>query len=106
MADFVTVARTSDLAPGERMVVELGRDFVLLFNVDGQYYAIEDMCSHEEYELSDGALDGYTLECPKHGAHFDIRTGEHLTPPAVRSVRAYDVRVEGDSIQIMRRRSS
>jgi 3-phenylpropionate/trans-cinnamate dioxygenase ferredoxin subunit len=106
MADFVTVARTDDLAPGERMVVELGREFVLLFNVDGQYYAIEDLCSHEEYELSNGVLDGYTLECPKHGAHFDIRTGEHLTPPAVRPVRAYDVRIQDDAIQIMRRRSS
>lgn len=104
MAEFVTVAQRDEVPPGSRIVVEYGRDFVVLFNLDGVLYAIEDMCSHEEYELSDGVLDGYQLECPKHGAHFDIRTGEHLSPPAVRAVRAYDVQIDGDAIQIRRRK--
>jgi 3-phenylpropionate/trans-cinnamate dioxygenase ferredoxin subunit len=104
MADFVTVAKVGEIAPGERIVVELGRDFVVVFNIEGVFHAIEDMCSHEEYELSDGTLDGYALECPKHGAHFDIRTGEQLSPPAMRPIKVYDVRVEGDDIQIARRK--
>jgi 3-phenylpropionate/trans-cinnamate dioxygenase ferredoxin subunit len=104
MTDFVTVARTDEIPAGERAVVQLGREFVVLFNVDGAYYAIEDMCSHEDYELSDGELTAYRLECRHHGAAFDIRTGAHLEPPAVRPVRAYDVRVEGDAIQIARRK--
>ncbi|MFN8527097.1 MAG: non-heme iron oxygenase ferredoxin subunit [Anaerolineae bacterium] len=104
MSDFVTVAQLDELPPGERMVVELGRDYVIIFNVGGELYAVEDMCSHEEYPLAEGALTDHALECPKHGAQFDIRTGGVLCPPAVSPVKTYDVRVEGDSIQIAKRK--
>lgn len=100
MTEFVTVAKTSDLPPGERLVVELGRDWIVIFNVDGQYYAINDTCTHEEYPLSEGSLDGYAIECVKHGACFDIRTGAVLAPPAFIDVKTYEVRVENDEIQI------
>jgi len=73
MAEFVTVATTDEIPPGERLVVEIDDVWVVIFNVGGQYYALEDMCSHEEYYLSEGALDGYALECAKHGAQFDVR---------------------------------
>lgn len=103
MTEFVTVATTDELKPGERLVVELGRRWVALFNVDGQYYAIEDNCTHEEHPLSEGELDGHAIECSKHGAQFDIRSGEVLAPPAHVSVKTYAVRVEGNDIQIARK---
>jgi 3-phenylpropionate/trans-cinnamate dioxygenase ferredoxin subunit len=101
--DFRRVAQADACPPGERIVVAYGRDDVVIFNVDGQYYAIKDECSHEDYPLSNGTLDGTTIECAKHGACFDITTGVHLSPPAFTGVRAYDVRVEGGAIWIARR---
>jgi 3-phenylpropionate/trans-cinnamate dioxygenase ferredoxin subunit len=100
MSEFVTVAKVDEIAPGERIVVEIGRDWVVVFNVGGEFYAINEICSHEEYSLAEGELDGYTIECPKHGAQFDIRTGQHLCPPAVSPVKRYAVRVQGDNIQV------
>lgn len=98
--EWVTVASVDELAPGERLVFEMGRDWVILFNVGGTFYAVEDQCSHEDEPLSEGFLSGHVLECPKHGATFDIRNGEHLSPPAVRPIKWYPVRVEGDSVQV------
>jgi 3-phenylpropionate/trans-cinnamate dioxygenase ferredoxin subunit len=103
MADFVTVAQVDEIPPGERLVVEMGRSWVVIFNVDGTLYALEDQCSHEEYPLSDGFIDGCEVECAKHGARFDLRTGKNTAPPALVPVRAYDVRVLGDEVQIARR---
>ncbi len=100
MADFVTIAPVEELPPGERMVIELGRAVIVVFNVGGQFYAVENNCSHEDYELDRGDLVDHTLECPKHGAQFDIRTGMHLCAPAVSPIKAYDVRVEHGEIQI------
>ncbi|MDX2162536.1 MAG: non-heme iron oxygenase ferredoxin subunit [bacterium] len=104
MSDFVTVAAEAEIAPGERIVVEFGRDWVIVFNIGGQFYAVEDMCSHEEYPLADGGLTEYALECPKHGAQFDVRTGAHLCAPAVSPVKVYDVRIEAGQVQLARRR--
>ena len=103
MTEFVTVATTDEMQPGERIVVEIDDAWVVVFNVGGQYYALEDMCSHEEYMLSEGTIDGYALECPKHGAQFDVRDGRVLAPPAVSPVKAYAVRVVGDEVQVGRR---
>ncbi|MFO7320156.1 MAG: non-heme iron oxygenase ferredoxin subunit [Chloroflexota bacterium] len=98
--DFVTVAPAADLPPGERLVFEYGRHWVVVFNVDGEYYAIEDCCTHEEYPLSEGTLRGYSIECAKHGANFDIRTGEVLAPPAIIPVKTYPVRIQDGQIQV------
>jgi len=100
MAEFITVATTDEIQPGERLVVELGRDWVAIFNVDGQYYAIEDRCTHDDGPLAEGVLDGHVIECPRHGACFDIRNGKVLSPPAMIDVPSYQVRVEADEIQI------
>jgi nitrite reductase/ring-hydroxylating ferredoxin subunit len=100
MPEFVTVATTDELQPGDRIVVELGRRWVAVFNVDGNYYAIEDICPHDDGPLADGELDGCVIECPRHGATFDITTGEVLSPPALTGVPTYEVRVQGDDIQI------
>lgn len=103
MSDFVTVARTDEINPGERMVVEIGRQWILIFNVDGSYYAIADLCTHDDGPLAEGTLYGCEIECPRHNARFDIRTGKVLAPPALVDVPVYDVRIENDEIQIARK---
>lgn len=100
MTDFTTVATTDEIAPGERMVVELGRRWVAIFNVDGQYYAIEDRCTHDDGPLAEGELKNCIITCPRHGATFDIRNGKVLSAPAYVDVPAYDVRVNDNNIQI------
>jgi 3-phenylpropionate/trans-cinnamate dioxygenase ferredoxin subunit len=97
---YITVAQTADIPPGERDVFDVEGYYVAVFNVDGTYYAIEDVCTHDDGPLADGELDGYEIECPRHGARFDIRTGKVLSMPAVIDVPWFPVRVEGDDIQI------
>ncbi|MDX1995991.1 MAG: non-heme iron oxygenase ferredoxin subunit [bacterium] len=100
MSEFITVATTDELQPGERLVVEVNRKWVAVFNVDGQFYAIADVCTHDDGPLAEGNLHEYSIECPRHGAQFDIRTGKVLSPPALVDVPVYRVRVEGDAIQV------
>jgi len=101
--EFISVAKTAEIPPGERLVIELGRRWVVIFNVDGEFYAVEDECTHEEVPLSEGALDGHIIECHKHGACFDIRTGAVTAPPAVVPVRTFPLRVEGDQLLIAKK---
>lgn len=103
MSEFITVATTDEIPVGDRLVVEYGRSWVAIFNVDGQYYAIEDLCSHDDGPLADGQLTECTIECPRHGATFDIRTGKVLSPPALVDIPTYQVRVIGNEIQIAQR---
>jgi 3-phenylpropionate/trans-cinnamate dioxygenase ferredoxin subunit len=100
VTDFITVGTTDEILSGERIVVEIGRKWVAIFNVDGEYFAIEDRCTHDDGPLAEGTLDGYIIECPRHGACFDIRTGKVLSPPALVDVPSYKVRLQGDEIQI------
>lgn len=73
---------------------------VLLCNVDGELYAVEDVCTHDGGALDQGTLDGRCIVCPRHGATFDVETGAALTPPAVMPVRTFTVRVEDDSVMV------
>lgn len=100
MTDFITVATTDEIKPGENIVVEIGRHWVAVFNVDGTYYAIRDVCTHDDGPLAEGKLMGCEIECPRHGARFDLRTGAVTAPPALVPVPVYAVRVEGDEIQV------
>ncbi len=100
MASFVRAAKKDELAPGERKIVEVDGLFIAIFNVDGQVYAIEDVCTHDDGPLAEGDLDGYEIECPRHGARFDLRDGRVLRLPAVAPVRAFPVKVEGDDILV------
>lgn len=100
MNDFVTVATTDEITPGERLVVEIGRHWVAIFNVGGTYYAIEDVCTHDDGPLAEGELFGCEIECPRHGARFDLKTGKVTAPPALVPVPTYQVRVEGTEIQV------
>lgn len=98
--EFVDVVETDDLPTGERLFIEIDDLSIVLFNVGGEYYAIADLCSHDDGPLGDGDLDGLELACPRHGAHFDIKTGKALSLPAIVDIPAYPVRIMGATIQI------
>lgn len=98
MSDFVKVARTSDVLTGSRYWVEFEEETVVLFNVNGTYYAIADLCTHDDGPLEDGNLEGYEVECPRHGARFDIRNGAALCLPATTPVPTFQVKVIGEDI--------
>lgn len=99
MAKYVTVAQVGEIPDGGRKIVEVDETYILIANVEGEYRAIEDVCTHDGNELSDGVIEGHTIECSRHGAIFDLRTGRG-TFPAVLPVATYPVRVEGDTVQI------
>ncbi len=100
MAEFITVATTDEVKPGDRIVVEIGRKWIAVFNVDGKYYAIQDICPHDDASIAEGELEGCVIECPRHGATFDIATGKVLSAPALVDIRAFEVRVEAGAIQV------
>ncbi|PJF34805.1 MAG: biphenyl 2,3-dioxygenase [Candidatus Thermofonsia Clade 1 bacterium] len=101
MPEYVTVAKASEIKPGERIVVEVKERYIAIFNVSGAYYAIEDVCTHDDGPLAEGELHGFEIECPRHGARFDIRSGKVLSMPAVQDVARFEVRLEGDDLQIL-----
>src|SRR6185503_20517573 len=92
---FVTVAKVGEIPDGGVKVVRLGDQSIALFHVDGGYYALDDVCTHDGGELASGTIDGCGIECPRHGARFDIRTGAVRAMPATQPVPTYPVRVEG-----------
>ena len=100
MSDFVKVTEVENLSEGGRLFFELAEETAVIFNVDGNYYAIADLCSHDDGPLEDGKLDGFAVECPRHGACFDIRTGAALSLPATTAIPAYAVKVEDGFIWI------
>jgi 3-phenylpropionate/trans-cinnamate dioxygenase ferredoxin subunit len=98
MAITKPVARLSEIVTGTTLRVQVGADPVLLCNVDGRIYAIEDACTHDGGELDQGELEDCRIMCPRHGAYFDVTTGEALTLPAILPVRTFPVRMEGEDI--------
>ena len=98
--EFVKVAEVSEVAPGKMIMMKLGRDQVLLANVGGTVYAINNMCSHKMGRLAKGRLDDVEVVCPFHQARFSVVTGEALTSPATKSVQTYEVRISGNEILI------
>jgi 3-phenylpropionate/trans-cinnamate dioxygenase ferredoxin subunit len=100
MSDFIKVAETSDIPAGRVKVVVAGNKRIALCNVDGQFYAIDDLCTHNGTPLDQGELTGNVIECPRHGARFDVRTGKVLALPAVKPLNTYPLRVEGSEIWV------
>jgi 3-phenylpropionate/trans-cinnamate dioxygenase ferredoxin subunit len=94
------IAKRSDIPPGTAKRVEVDGVEVLLCNVDGELYAVEDVCTHDGGQLDQGVLEDNIIECPRHGATFDVRTGAALTLPATEPLPTYRVRVEGDDVFI------
>jgi len=100
MAEFHTVASLSDVAEGTLHAAEANGVRLVLANSGGTIYALEDCCSHEEFALSEGELTGDQVTCVLHGARFDLATGAPRALPAVKPVRRFDCRVQGDKIQV------
>jgi 3-phenylpropionate/trans-cinnamate dioxygenase ferredoxin subunit len=100
MASWLDIASTDELAPGSRRVVDLDGVAVAVFNLGGEYFAIQDICPHDGGELANGELEGEVIICPRHGARFSIKTGAVLGPPAYAGVRTYSVRVLEGRVQV------
>src|ERR1700681_280690 len=100
MPEFVKVAKTGDIAPGEAKAVDIGAKRIAIFNIEGTYHAIDDTCTHRGGPLSEGMVVGNAVTCPWHGAVFDVISGRVLGLPAPRSVAIYEVRIDGDDIEL------
>ncbi len=100
MADWVKVSEVGELAPGEKKQIDLDGVEVALFNVEGEYFCIEDICTHDGAPLCHGRFSGEEITCPRHGARFSVKTGAALSMPAVESTETYPVKIEGSDIKI------
>ncbi len=100
MSSWIRVCAQSEMAPGEMQVVFDGDTAILVCNYDGEYYALEDRCTHEDFELSAGEFDGRmgTIECVLHSAKFDVRNGVALCAPAYEPVRKFPVKCEEGAV--------
>jgi len=100
MSNFVSVAEVSDFDNQSAKCVEVEGKSIALFKLGGEFYAIDDTCTHAGGPLSEGNIEGDEIECPWHGAHFNIRSGKVTLDPADEDVNTYDVRLSGDVIEI------
>ena len=98
MAEFVRVAKKQDIPDGEMRTYELGDLRVAVCRVGERFYAIEDVCTHDGAPLGEGCLKDFEIECPRHGARFDVRDGRVTRMPAAAPVDSFKVRVEKDEI--------
>ncbi len=97
---WIPVGPANSIAPGDYAQVEINGTFVAVFNIDGQFLAIEDTCTHDGGELAGGCIEGDVVVCPRHGAKFCLRTGAALTPPAYEPVKTYATRVNGGIVEV------
>lgn len=98
MSNWIRVCATSELLPGEFQLAYDGDTAIAVFNIDGAFYAIEDVCTHDGGELAGGPIDGFLVECLRHGAKFDVRTGAAVCPPAYVPTVPFPVKVEQDAV--------
>jgi 3-phenylpropionate/trans-cinnamate dioxygenase ferredoxin subunit len=94
---WIEVGTRSEILPGEFKVVWDGDTAIAVFNIDGDLYAVEDICTHDGGELAGGDVVGFEVECPRHGARFDVRTGQPTCPPAYEPIARFPV-VEKDGL--------
>ena len=100
MSEWVDVCSESELQPGERKIVSTDVAEIAVFNLEGELFAIEDICTHDGGELATGRCDGDQIICPRHGARFCIRNGKALTPPAYEDLEIFPVRIDQGLIQV------
>lgn len=98
MADFEKVAERDEIEPGGRKSVLVDEEPALLFRIGDNYYCISDVCTHDGQAMTKGPLEGNEIVCPRHGAHFDIRTGQATRMPATEPVETFQVEVREDGI--------
>jgi 3-phenylpropionate/trans-cinnamate dioxygenase ferredoxin subunit len=98
--NWIDVAAAGDIAPGNYEIAETDEHVIAVFNVDGELYAIEDVCTHDGEELTGGPVEGDQIICPRHGARFCLRSGKALTAPAYEDLPTYPVRIKDGRIQV------
>ncbi len=100
MPERHVLAAVGEVPPGTGKAFVVADRRIALFNVDGRFHAIDDLCTHDQASLAEGTLAGTTIVCPWHAAEFDVTTGEVLSPPACENVRSYPVVVNGSSVEV------
>ena len=100
MSSFIKIAKVAEIPDPGKKVLELDDSLVVLFHIDGRFYCIDDVCTHDGGPLSDGALCGNSIVCPRHGAKFDVCTGKALTMPATEATTVHEVKVDGDDVYV------
>lgn len=98
--DYIEICSIVELSEGEKLFLEVDDRQIVLFRINGDYFAVDDICSHDDGPLGEGDLEGYNIICPRHGARFDIRNGKAVSLPAVIDIRAYPVRIRNNNIEI------
>ena len=98
--EFHAVAKTADLDDGEAIQVIVGKKEIAIYNLEGEYYATDDICTHAYASLADGYVEGDSIECPLHGGCFSIKTGKALTPPVTEDLKVYEVKIDGEDILV------
>lgn len=97
---FHKVATTSDLDEDEAMQIVVEGKEIALVNLGGELFALDDICTHAYASMSDGYIEGDCIECPLHGAQFEIKTGKAVTPPATEDLACYGVKVEDGDVYV------
>jgi 3-phenylpropionate/trans-cinnamate dioxygenase ferredoxin component len=100
MDEFVTVAQISDMPESGKLCLEVGDRYIVVVRIEDQYFCIDDVCTHDGGPLGEGELDGFCISCPRHGAQFDVRTGEAVTMPATEPGVIHEVRINDQEIQV------
>ena len=98
--EYLDIAPVSELPNGERLFVEVESKSLVIFNIADQFFAIGDICSHDDGPVGDGDLEGFNVVCPRHGGEFDVRSGQAVQMPAVVDIPAYPVRIVDGMIQV------
>ena len=98
--EYVEIAPVSELPNGERLFLEVEGKAIVIFNIAGQYFAIGDICTHDDGPLGDGDLEGFNIVCPRHGGEFDVQTSKAVQMPAVVDIPAYPVKVVDGMIRV------
>lgn len=100
MSEFVPVAKLSDIPESGKLCLEVGDRYVVIVKLGDDYFCLDDVCTHDGGPLGEGELDGNCLVCPRHGAKFDVRTGEAVTMPATEPTARHEVQIDGQDICI------
>ena len=98
--EFHNAAKTADLDDGEARQVVIGGREIAIYNLKGQYFATDDICTHAYASLADGYIEGERVECPLHGGCFDIKTGKAVTAPCTEDLKVYPVKIDGGNILV------
>ena len=100
MSEWIDVAAVDSVADGENVIVDVDGTDIAVFKIDGQFYAIEDVCSHDGAEIASGELQGDEIVCPRHGAKFCVRTGEVKCAPAYENIDTFPVQIVNGRVQV------